>query len=321
MVKIAFTALVAAALFAVNSSPVQAQNNRSWVASNGLDASDCSRATPCLTFAGALAKTNAGGEINVVDSADYGAVTIGKSITIQNDGTSTAGIFSTATTAITINGSGITVTLRGLDINADGSVNTASHGISFPSGAALHVENCTIRNFVGTTSFGIAFRPSNVGAQLFVSDTVIAGNGSATTGGGIVIQPVGGGGSANAYLTRVQLKNNVVGLVLAGVNTNQFIQATISDSTVLGNTQTGILVAAGAGGADVFVASTIVAGNAVNGLLAQGTGGRILYANTTITVNGTGVSASSSGQLISNGTNRNRGNFTNGTPTSMQPLD
>ena len=71
MLKYASAALVAVTLFAFTSSPVQAQNKRSWVASNGLDANDCSRANPCLTFNGALAKTDARGEINVVDSGDY----------------------------------------------------------------------------------------------------------------------------------------------------------------------------------------------------------------------------------------------------------
>ena len=59
-------------------TPVQAQNARSWVASNGNDGQSCTRALPCLTFGGAYA--------NVVDSADYGPMIISKSITIQNDG-------------------------------------------------------------------------------------------------------------------------------------------------------------------------------------------------------------------------------------------
>ena len=93
MVKFAMAAIAAATLFSLASvSSVQAQNSRSWVASNGNDGSDCSRANPCMTFNGALAKTNAGGEINVVDSGDYGAgALIDKSIVIQNDGAGTAG--------------------------------------------------------------------------------------------------------------------------------------------------------------------------------------------------------------------------------------
>src|SRR6202035_3511716 len=42
----------------------------------------CSRTAPCKTFAGAISKTAAGGEINVLDPGGFGAVTITKSISI-----------------------------------------------------------------------------------------------------------------------------------------------------------------------------------------------------------------------------------------------
>src|SRR5438128_7684390 len=60
---------------------------RTWVASGGDDVNPCTRAAPCRTFAGALAKTAPGGEIDVVDAGGYGTVTIGKAITIDGSGT------------------------------------------------------------------------------------------------------------------------------------------------------------------------------------------------------------------------------------------
>jgi hypothetical protein len=54
---------------------------RTWVSGVGSDANPCSRIAPCQTFAGAISKTAAGGEINVLDPGGFGAVTITKSIT------------------------------------------------------------------------------------------------------------------------------------------------------------------------------------------------------------------------------------------------
>ena len=73
--------LAAASLaFAVPSANAQ---TRTWVSGVGNDANPCSRTAPCKTFAGAISKTAAGGEINVLDPGGFGAVTITKAITIE----------------------------------------------------------------------------------------------------------------------------------------------------------------------------------------------------------------------------------------------
>ncbi|MGH9902444.1 MAG: hypothetical protein ACRD68_11615, partial [Pyrinomonadaceae bacterium] len=53
----------------------QAQATRTWVSGDGDDANPCSRTAPCKTFAGAISKTAAGGEINAIDSGGFGAIT------------------------------------------------------------------------------------------------------------------------------------------------------------------------------------------------------------------------------------------------------
>ena len=62
------------------SAPAHAQATRTWVSGVGDDANPCSRTAPCKTFAGAISKTAAGGEINCLDPGGFGAVTITKSI-------------------------------------------------------------------------------------------------------------------------------------------------------------------------------------------------------------------------------------------------
>src|SRR5215210_78546 len=66
----------------------QAQATRTWVSGVGDDANPCSRTAPCKTYAGAISKTAAGGEISTLDPGGFGApTTITKSITIDGTGT------------------------------------------------------------------------------------------------------------------------------------------------------------------------------------------------------------------------------------------
>ena len=76
------------------TAPAAAQATRTWVSGTGDDANPCSRTAPCKTFAGAISKTAAGGEISVLDPGGFGAVTITKSISIVSEGQE-AGVPST----------------------------------------------------------------------------------------------------------------------------------------------------------------------------------------------------------------------------------
>ena len=84
------------------SSIANAQATRTWVSGVGDDANPCSRTAPCKTFAGAISKTAAKGEISVLDPGGFGALTVTKSITLNGDGT-LAGILSANVSGIIIN--------------------------------------------------------------------------------------------------------------------------------------------------------------------------------------------------------------------------
>src|SRR6266478_7063234 len=105
------------------SSAAQAQATRTWVSGVGDDANPCSRTAPCKTFAGAISKTAAGGEIDALDPGGYGAVTITKGITIDGGGGQVASVLVSGTNGIVIqaNASTDVVTLRNLRINGIGS--------------------------------------------------------------------------------------------------------------------------------------------------------------------------------------------------------
>src|SRR6516162_4613394 len=78
-----FLSLICAFIFASLVVPASAQATRTWVSGVGEDANPCSRTAPCKTFAGAISKTAAAGEIDCLDPGGFGAVTITKSITID----------------------------------------------------------------------------------------------------------------------------------------------------------------------------------------------------------------------------------------------
>src|SRR5437588_10133342 len=69
------------------SSLASGQATRTWVSGVGDDVNPCSRTAPCKTFAGAISKTAAAGEIDCLDPGGFGAVTITKSMTIDCEGT------------------------------------------------------------------------------------------------------------------------------------------------------------------------------------------------------------------------------------------
>src|SRR6516165_7464812 len=84
------------------SGAAHAQASRTWVSGVGDDANPCSRTAPCNTFAGAISKTAAGGEIDALDPGGYGAVTITKSITIDGGGGQVASVLVSGTNGIVV---------------------------------------------------------------------------------------------------------------------------------------------------------------------------------------------------------------------------
>src|SRR5215472_4478503 len=112
------TLLSAATLVATMASTgAFALSNRTFVSGTGSDANPCSLGAPCRSFAGALAQTSSGGEIAVLDTAGYGAVTITQAVSIVNEEGVEAGITVTSGDGNTINaGSSDVVNLRGLTL-------------------------------------------------------------------------------------------------------------------------------------------------------------------------------------------------------------
>ena len=222
-------------LFVCLAMITNAQATRTWVSGVGDDANPCSRTAPCKTFAGAISKTAASGEINCLDPAGYGAVTITKSMTINCTGT-LGGILAAGTNGINVNSGTAVVSLRGLDINGAG---TGLCGIKIIAAARVYVENTVIDGFTqagiwienaGDTQVLIknATVKNNVGdgvysvpkgsSDIFVVDSLLSGNGNGiraeanatvrVSGSSIIFN--GSGFSSKSEARIVSLQNNIV---------------------------------------------------------------------------------------------------------------
>jgi hypothetical protein len=309
MRRIALLALVIGILSPfLASAPAHAQATRTWVSGVGDDANPCSRTAPCKTFAGAISKTAAGGEINCLDPGGFGGVTITKAISISCEA-GTAGVLVSGTNAIVINALATDeIFLKGLDIEGLG---TGLNGIKVLSAGLLQVEDCVIRGFNAGAPNGLAIQivPS-VNMKFVVTRTSIFNNGAGGTGGGIQIRPTGG--AITGVIDRVVANRNAFGIAADGTGGALGINITVRDSTINGNTATGILATTNSTGTGIMVANTAIANNAV-GVQSAGAAAVLRIGQSQITGNGTGVS----GPVLSYGNNQLNGNGTDGSLSAV----
>ena len=298
------TATGAAILFGgLMAGSASAQATRTWVSGVGDDANPCSRTAPCKTFAGAIAKTAAGGEINCLDPGGFGAVSIIKSMTIS--GPYTEGGALAGGNGITVNLplTTDTVVIRGLDIFG---VNPPTHGIRFINRGTLHVEDTVIRRFNAANSFGISFQPSGAG-NLFMRNVTITSNGSGATGGGINIQPTGASGNARVLIENSSVLNNAnqaIRLDTTGNTSPSGVQVHIEDSR-FGGSANGLVVNTPVGttfaGANVNESTfTNVFGNVLS---VNGSAAVIKIGRSSITNGGTPTVIAGGGSIRSYGDN------------------
>ena len=298
----------------VGATPAHAQATRTWVSGVGDDANPCSRTAPCKTFAGAISKTAAGGEIDCIDSGGFGAVTITRSITIDCGGTF-GSILAALTNGININGTGITVTLRNLSINGVGS---GLIGINFISGNSLIVTNVNIMNFNSGSAIGLLFAPNTANAFLSVNNSVITSNGIApSTGGGIVVQPAVGG---NAVVVISDSRLEVNSDAVKANSTSGFITMTVRETTLANNRGSGINATAG-NTINLMVDRDTISNNLQAGVVSSGGASLVRISGSTITGNAAGVSSVAGGILRSYKTNSINGNAVDGTPILQEPLN
>jgi hypothetical protein len=305
MIKLSKSAGIAAVTVSVafGMVPARAAVVRAWVSGHGSDVSGCGAPTnPCRTLQYTHDSIiSAGGEIDILDPAGYGTITITKSISIVNDGVGTAGVQSNSGNAITINaGPNDSIYLRGLNI--DGLQNTGNDGIEFKAGGSLMVVNCVVRHFnlegllidpaAGTATIGIY-------DSLFVENKII----------GIVYQPTGTA-SVTGVLNRVTAsKNGFGGIGLINDDSSGTSHFTISNGDMSNNGNYGIVASAHANNFVVEVNNSTIASNSSYGFwIALSAVGHL--ARSVVDFNGIyGIdNDTTTGAVFSSGDNHTEGN-------------
>ncbi len=254
-------ALFSALLFAaVSMCPAQAQATRTWVSGVGDDANPCSRTAPCKTWAGAISKTTAGGEIDALDPGGFGALTITKSITLDGGGGQVASVLVSGTNGITV-AAGATDVVILRNLRFDGLLGNGSspgtaglNGISYTSGAVLSVEHCVIFGF---ESAGIS-ATTGANARLNITDTNItnaaAGINLSSSGGTLVgemdhstIQKISGAGviGVSGSIVFTVTNSNILNVAGTGVSAGPSGIVLSVDSSSVSSDNTGFATTGG----------------------------------------------------------------------------
>jgi hypothetical protein len=281
-----------AAVVSLGAGAAQAQASRTWVSGVGDDANPCSRTAPCKTFAGAISKTAAGGEIDCLDSAGYGALTITKGITVNCLGVIGSVLVSGTNGIVVQAGPSDVVYLRGIEFNGIG---TGINGIRFLSGKALVVDNCAIYGF---TTNGIDVALAATGSSVTVKDCTILNL------GGVGIRSTTSVGSVSVSVDHVNITRVATGIESAvGSNTS------VSNSIISKAASNGLL--ASANGAVVTAADSVMSSNTV-GANASVSGAFIGLTNSDLFANNTAVSAAAGSNFVTGQNNKLFGNTSNG---------
>jgi hypothetical protein len=292
-IALSLTIAVTFLLLVLPTTSAHAQASRTWVSGVGDDANPCSRTAPCKTFAGAISKTAAGGIIDALDPAGFGAVTITKSIQIESVG-NVASALAAGTNGIIINaGPNDTVSLRGLSINGIG---TGLHGIRLLQAGKLIVADTNVDGF---TQNGIDIEPT-ASAQVSLRNVTVTGSGNA----GVWVYPTAG--TTTVELDNVNLSHGKYGIyVVSG-------KASLKHSVVSANSSYGVCASSNGTLVRIGVDDSLVSDNAGVGIRSVGAQSSIYVSRTSVTGNATGLAPLLSGALVSYGNNRIFENTTNG---------
>lgn len=324
---------------------------RTFVASNGVDTNPCSLTAPCRTFGAAVTAVADKGEVIVLDSAGYGAVTIAKSVSIVTPPGIYAGVSVFGTAGITVDGAGIIVAQRGLSITNQGG----SDGIDFLQGASLHVENCVISGFTGGTGInviaalsvthvldtivrdgqnGIIFAGDlqgivshtrverNASEGIYMLDNaVVSIKDSVVTGSTYNIDVFPLTLFATPYVTvaRTLVAGGSYGIIAEPNATFAVAHVTVMDSTISRAGVAGIYASQIVGTPFVTATRNQLQGNAT-ALLADGPAAQLILDGNVVTNNSIGVNRTNSATIVTRGNNTVNSNGTDTLATPYTPL-
>lgn len=261
--------------------------SRVWVSGNGADSPSCGPlSNPCRQISYALTNNlvASGGEIDVLDPADFLPFTITQSLSVVNDGVGTASVQNTdpLTYTIVINaGANDRVLLRGLTLDGLGA---GLGGVGMVNVGVVDVVGCIVRNFVEAGVYvnnvskfniigsvlaksvndGIHINPG-LPVQGAILRTTIDSNGQS----GIFFDDFANGGapvSLNLTVADSTLSRNHAGIFLLQTRSNFSASATVT-RTIMSNNASGMT--ASGSNAKIYVSHSVAMGNTFGALASR----------------------------------------------------
>jgi len=325
----ALSIAVATPFISLQAQAVQRTHVSAAFGSDANTATNCAAAAPCRFFTAAMTVTDPNGEVIVLDSGGYGAVTITQSVALIAPTGVYAGIsVFPGADGVTIATAGVNVVLRGLSINGQGGNN----GINMTAGNSLTVENCVISN---VTQNGITV---NAATNVNITDTIVRRNGNyginLQNGVKATITRAVASGHVNNFgiflngntpststvdIADSTVDGNYYGIYAFSTVSTAILKLSVRDSRIVGNSSVGLAAVSNAGAAVSLTASNNMVSNNANGLYASGAGAKIISTGNTVTGNTYGGFFNGSGVFVSAGNNTvyDNGANTSGTITAV----
>jgi hypothetical protein len=269
-------ARLALAVFFLSSSAANAQVFRAYVASGGSDANACTLSAPCRLLPKAISVVASGGEIWMLDSANYNTatVTVDRSVSILAVPGVVGSVLAISGPAISIAASDLKVALRNLVI-APLAGGGGTVGVNMTGASTLTIENSLLANL-----------PQS-GIVVSGSGTLNLANSTLRNNGLFAVAVLNG---ATATISGTQMLANAGGVQANGSVTSTTTTASVSDSVI-------------AGGSDGVHARTVVSGATARISVTRSTIERTSYALLSFT-SGAGTAAIAvSGSMIVNNVN------------------
>jgi hypothetical protein len=305
---------------------------RAYLSGGGNDANPCTLPAPCRLLPAALAAVADGGEIWMLDSANYNTstVTVTKSVSILSIPGEVGSVLAIGGPAIGIATASVNVALRNLRIVplAGGG---GTSGISMTNGASLTVENCVISNLPGdgvavTGSIAVRIDGTTIrnnggngltakdGASAAVTRSTISRHGSSSFG--ILADATAASTTTTVDVADSTVDGNGVGINANSGSASATARVTVKDSRILQNSTTGVRAASSAGGtASLSVSNSVISGN-YYGLVAYQAGAKVWASGNTVSNNYFGI-YNYLGLVESAGNNAVRNNDSDGTMTPV----
>ena len=193
---------------------------RAYVSSTGNDANACTLQAPCRLLPAALAAVNDGGEIWMLDSANYNTATvnINKSVSILAVPGAVGSVLAINGPAVSIATDNLVIALRNL-VFAPLSGASGTNGVYMSGASRLTIESSQMANLSGNGVFVTG------AGRLEVANSIIRDN----AGYAVYLSE-----GAAADISSTKMLNNGNGGIVAYVSGAGTTTATVSDSVISG---------------------------------------------------------------------------------------